>query len=294
MQELAGKNAFVTGGASGIGLAMAQAFLREGMNVVIVDVDRDALAEAERQLAGSNAKVLAMQLDVTDREQFRAVADRAEAELGPIHVLCNNAGVNRGGSLDAVTYEDWDWVKGFNVRGVVNGIQTLVNSIKSHGEGGHIVNTASMAGVTASPGLAVYITSMLALVVLWVALRLDLEPLELGFSVLCPGMVRNRILESERTRPGVFDVAESGANAAAEAHSEVMQMAMNTGIAPGEVADLVVQGIKENQLYLFPHPELGDSARERMAAMAGAFGEPDPERVKAQQEFMSQLLPKAT
>jgi NAD(P)-dependent dehydrogenase (short-subunit alcohol dehydrogenase family) len=293
MQELAGKNAFVTGGASGIGLAMAQAFLREGMNVVIVDVDGSALAEAERQLAGSNAKVLAMQLDVTDREQFRAVADRAEAELGPIHVLCNNAGVYRGGSLDAVTYEDWDWVLGVNVGGVVNGIQTLVNRIKAHGEGGHIVNTASMAGVTTSPGLGVYNTSKFAVVGLSEALCLDLEPHHIGVSVLCPGMVRTRILESERTRPEAFDVAETEANAAAEAHSEVMHLAMNTGIDPAEVADLVVQGIKENRLYLFPHPELGDAARERTATMAAAFGEPDPERLKAQQEFMSQLLPDA-
>lgn len=290
MQQLAGKNAFITGGASGIGLAMAQAFLREGMNVAIVDVDPEALAVAEQQLKGSNAKVVALQLDVTDRSQYQTVADQAEAALGPIHVLCNNAGVYRGGNLDAVTYEDWDWVMGVNVGGVINGIQTLVNRIKVHGEGGHIVNTASMAGVTTSPGLGVYNTSKFAVVGLSEALRLDLQPHNIGVSVLCPGMVRTRILESERTRPETFDVDAEDANEAAQAHSEVMQMAMNAGIEPAEVADLVVQGIKQNQLYLFPHPELGDAARERMQAISASFGEPDPQRMQAQQEFLSQLL----
>ncbi len=290
MQDLAGKNAFITGGANGIGFAMAQAFLREGMNVAIVDVDADALAAAEQQLAGSNAKVVALQLDVTDRAQFADVAAAAENALGPIHVLCNNAGVYRGGNMDAITYEDWDWVMGVNVGGVINGVQTLVNRIKAHGEGGHIVNTASMAGVTTSPGLGVYNTSKFAVVGLSEALRLDLEAHNIGVSVLCPGMVRTRILDSERTRPDSFAVNSDDAEAAAQAHSEVMHMAMNAGIDPTEVADLVVQGIKQNQLYLFPHPELGDAARERMNAISESFGEPDPERVKAQEEFLSQLL----
>ena len=117
MQELTGRNAFVTGGASGIGFAMAQAFLNEGMNVVIADVDAQALARAKAALSGSNARVLAVQLDVTDRAQYQAVARQVEAELGNVHVLCNNAGVYRGGALDAVTYADWDWVMGVSARG---------------------------------------------------------------------------------------------------------------------------------------------------------------------------------
>lgn len=294
MQDLTGKNAFITGGASGIGFAMAQAFLREGMNVAIADVDAEALAAAEKQLAGSNARVLAVQLDVTNRDQYRQVADQVEADLGPIHVLCNNAGVYRGGALDAVTYEDWDWVMGVNVGGVINGVQTLVNRIKAHGQGGHIVNTASMAGITTSPGLGVYNTSKFAVVGLSEALRMDLEPYGIGVSVLCPGMVRTRILESERTRPQGFDVDADDANAAAAQHSELMHLAMKTGIDPAEVAELVVQGIKENKLYLFPHPEMGDPARARMDSISAAFGEPDPERVKAQEAFMSELMRNAS
>lgn len=290
MRNLAGKTAFITGGASGIGFAMAQAFLNEGMNVAIADIDADALASAEAKLAGSNAKVLAVQLDVTDRDQYQAVADSVEAALGNIHVVCNNAGVYRGGSLDAVTYEDWDWVMGVNLGGVVNGIQTFVNRLKAHGEGGHIVNTSSMAGVMTSPGLGVYNASKFAVVGMSEALRTDLEPFDIGVSVLCPGMVRTQILDSERTRPDQFEVNEASANEAAQAHSEMMNLAMNAGIEPSEVADLVVQGIKENQLYLFPHPEMKEAVVARMTALAESFGEADPERLKAQQEFMADLL----
>ncbi len=290
MKALTGKTAFITGGASGIGFAMAQAFLNEGMNVAIADIDADALASAEARLAGSNATVLAVQLDVTDRHQYQAVADGVEAALGNIHVVCNNAGVYRGGSLDAVTYEDWDWVMGVNLGGVVNGIQTFVERLKAHGEGGHIVNTSSMAGVTTSPGLGVYNASKFAVVGLSEALRTDLEPLDIGVSVLCPGMVRTQILDSERTRPDSFEVNEAAANEAAQAHSAMMNLAMNAGIEPSEVADLVVQGIKENRLYLFPHPEMKEAVVARMTALVEAFGEADPERLKAQQAFMADLL----
>ena len=290
MQDLTGKTAFVTGGAGGIGLAMAQAFLNEGMHVAIVDVDAAALETAKKQLSGSNRTVVAHQLDVTNRTQFAQVVDEVEAELGPIHVVCNNAGVYRGGSMDAVTYADSDWVLGVNLGGVVNGVQTLVERIKRHGEGGHIVNTASMAGVVTSPGLGVYNTSKFAVVGLSEALRLDLEPHNIGVSVLCPGMVRTQILESERTRPQEYDVDQAQANEAARAHSEVMQQAMNVGIEPAEVAELVVEGIKNNQLYLFPHPEMKDAAVARMEALVGAFGDADPERLAAQQRYMEELL----
>ena len=161
MQDLTGKTAFITGGASGIGFAMAEAFLKEGMKVVIADIDDAALAEAKTRLKGDNA-VLAIQLDVTDRDQFAAVADQVETQMGPVHVLCNNAGVYRGGVMDEVTYNDWDWIMGVNVGGVVNGVQTFIERIKAHGQGGHIVNTASMAGIMTSPGLGVYNTSKFA------------------------------------------------------------------------------------------------------------------------------------
>ena len=216
MEQLVGKTAFITGGANGIGFALARAFVNEGMHVAIVDVDAAALVEAQQILAGSNVKVVALQLDVTDRDQFAAVADEVEAKLGPVHVVCNNAGVYRGGSMENVTYADWDWVMGVNVGGVINGLQTWLQKIKSHGQGGHIVNTASMAGVLTSAGLGVYNASKFAVVGLSEALRADLEGHDIGVSVLCPGMVRTKILESERNRPAQFAVSDAQAVAANE------------------------------------------------------------------------------
>ena len=290
MEDLQGRTAFITGGASGIGLAMARAFLAEGMKVAIADVDEQALADAEAALRGSNAKVRGYQLDVTDRARYAEVADQVEADLGPVHLVCNNAGVYRGGAMDTVTYEDWDWVMGVNVGGVINGVQTWIQRLKAHGQGGHIVNTASMAGMITSPGLGVYNTSKFAVVGLSEALREDLAESGIGVSVLCPGMVHTRILESERTRPDDLAPEDENAEAAARAHSEVMHMAMNAGIPAEEVAQLVVDGVRKNLMYLFPHPELKASTEARVQAILDAFGEADPERVKAQEEFLASLL----
>ncbi len=290
MQNLEGKTAFVTGGASGIGLSMARSFLGAGMKVVIADIDEGALAAAAAQLRGANTELLTVQLDVTDRQQFREVADRVEAEFGEVDVLCNNAGVYRGGTIDKVTYEDWDWVMGVNVGGVVNGVQTFVERMKARGNGGHIVNTASMAGMTTSPGLGVYNASKFAVVGMSEAMQGDLAADNIGVSVLCPGMVRTRILESERTRPDALEPDAEGAEEAAQQHNQLMQMAMGTGIDPDEVGELVLQGVKNNQLYLFSHPEFKAATAARFSHILEAFGEADPERVKAQQELMSGLI----
>lgn len=290
MQDLQGKTAFVTGGANGIGFALARAFISEGMRVVIADVDQVALAAAEHALAGANTEVMAIQLDVTDRAQFAAVADAVEARFGKVHVVCNNAGVYRGGALDQVTYADWDWIMGVNVGGVVNGVQTFVSRMQAHGEGGHIVNTASMAGMITSAGLGVYNASKFAVVGLSEALRTDLAGSNIGVSVLCPGMVKTRILESERTRPSELMPNEKSAEIAAKAHSEVMHMAMQTGIEPEEVAQKVVDAIKANQLYVFPHAEFRDVAAARFASIVESFGEPDADRLVAQAEFMGGLV----
>lgn len=290
MQDLEGKTALVTGGAGGIGLALARTLLAEGMQVVITDVDTEALASAEAALQGSNTQLLALALDVTDRAGFAQVATAISERFGNLHLLCNNAGVYRGGTLDKVTYEDWDWVMGVNVGGVVNGLQTFVEGMRDHGEGAHIVNTASMAGINASPGLGVYNTSKFAVVGMSEALRQDMAPHNIGVSVLCPGMVQTRILESERTRPDDFEVQDSQALAAAEAQSEAMHLAMGAAITPEEVAQVVVNGIKANEFYLFPHPEMKSFASARSEEMLGSFGEADPAREAAQHEFMQSLL----
>ena len=279
MQDVAGKVVFVTGGASGLGLAMAEAFAGAGAKIVITDVDSDALAAAEARFAGQNVPVLAIELDVTDRDAFAAAAQQAADTFGAIHVLCNNAGVYRGGRLDAVTYEDWDWVMGVNVGGVVNGLQSVLPHIKAAGEG-HVVNTASMAGVVGIAGLGVYNASKFAVVGMSEALRADLADSGVGVSVLCPGMVRTRILESERNRPDAFVGASDEAEAAAQAQSEVMHMGMQAGIEAEEVGQIVLEGVREDRFWLFTHPELKDATAARGEEMLANFGELTPERAQ--------------
>lgn len=291
MQHLAGKVAFITGGASGIGLAMADAFADSGMRLVIADVDTAALAAVNERFRGRNVPVLTIELDVTDRAAFAAAADRAYAEFGAVHVLCNNAGVYRGGTLDRVTYEDWDWVLGVNVGGVVNGIQTLLPRMRDQGEGGHIVNTASMAGLSAGAGLGVYNASKYAVVGLSEALRAELAPHGIGVSVLCPGMVRTGILESERNRPEERAVTDADAEQAAREHNAFMQAMIVSGIDADEVARVVLEGVRDNRFWLLSHPEMKPMVEARSAELLAAFTEPDPARLAVLQQVLSGLQP---
>ncbi len=295
MQNLAGKVAFITGGASGIGLAMADAFADSGMKLVIADVDTEALAAVAQSFRGRNVPVLTLELDVTDRAAFAAAADRAYAEFGAVHLLCNNAGVYRGGALDRVTFEDWDWVLGVNVGGVVNGIQTLLPRMReqgrSKGPAGHIVNTASMAGLSAGAGLGVYNASKYAVVGLSEALRADLAPHGIGVSVLCPGMVRTGILDSERNRPAERAADDAEAEQAAREHNAFMQAMMASGIDADHVARIVLEGVRDNRFWLLSHPEMKPMVEARSAELLDAFGEPDPERLATLQQVLSGLQP---
>lgn len=279
MQDLEGRVAFITGGGSGLGLAMAEAFAGAGMKIVIADVDAEALAAAEQKFRGQNVPVLTIRLDVTDRDAFAAAAQQAVDEFGAIHVLCNNAGVYRGGRLDAVTYEDWDWVMGVNVGGVVNGLQAVLPHIKAAGTG-HVVNTASMAGVAGMGGLGVYNASKFAVVGMSEALRQDLAESGIGVSVLCPGMVRTRILESERNRPDALVGASEEAEAAAQAQSGFMQAAMATGIDAAEVGQIVLDGVRDGTFWLFTHPEMKDMVAARAEEQLSSFGEVTQERAQ--------------
>ena len=275
MEDVAGKVVFVTGGGSGLGLAMAEAFAGAGAKIVLADVDAEALATAAERFRGQNVPVLTVELDVTDREAFADAAQRAVDEFGTIHVLCNNAGVYRGGNLQAVTYEDWDWVMGVNVGGVVNGLQTVLPYLRGNADGGHVVNTASMAGVTGIGGLGVYNASKFAVVGMSEALRADLAETKVGVSVLCPGMVKTQILDSERNRPEAFESDDETANAAADAMSEMMNAAMSEGIDPAQVGQVVLDGVREDRFWLFTHPEYRDAIAARHEEMHAAFGEPD-------------------
>ncbi len=219
MKVVAGKTAIITGGASGIGLGMAQAFVKAGMNVVLADLRQDhidsALAEFER--AGCRAQVHAIRLDVTDRAAMTAAAAEAERRFGKLHILANNAGVGIQGPFQGITLADWDFGLAVNLGGVVNGLQTFLPRIRAHGEGGHIINTASLAALVPMPAqFVIYQTAKAAVVTLSECIREELGRENIGVSVLCPGPVRTNIHELAKNRPPQFGVGEAF-RAAAEA-----------------------------------------------------------------------------
>lgn len=212
---------------------------------------------------------MAIVVDVTDRDAMARAADEAEAHFGNIHVVCNNAGVAGGGALDAVTYEDWDWVLGVNIGGVVNGIQTFVGRMKDHGEGGHFVNTASIAGFIAGAG-GIYASSKFAVVGMSEALREDLEPHGIGVSVLCPGFVKTRIHEADRNRPD--SLADPGGEISGQEEMAGLGSQVESGIDPQIVGECVLEGLKNNALYMFPNPELKELVSARFDQVLETMG----------------------
>ena len=278
MRDLTGKVAFITGGASGIGLGIAHALAEVGMKVVIADLDGEHIDQA---MAGfhHSPSVEAMQLDVTDREAFRAVADTIERKFGKVHVLCNNAGVGIGGPLKLATYDDWDWIMGVNLGGVINGIQTFLPRILAHGDGGHIVNTASMSGILPHSGAGLYITTKFAVVGFSEALRTELVPENVGVSVLCPGPVQTNIAQCGKTRPERFSqTGYADSDKSRKAHS-ISPLYMN----PRKVGSRVLEAIRNNELYIFTHSEFRQGIQARCEAIMAAVprDEPNPELMKA-------------
>ena len=274
MKEVAGKTAFITGGASGIGLAMARSFAGAGMNVAIADVEQDALDAAKASFGPSNAGLITVQVDVTDRQAMARAADETEDAFGKVHVVCNNAGVAVAGPADAMSYPDWDWVVGVNLHGVINGVQTFMERIMAHGEGGHFVNTASMAGHLGVPRLGVYNTTKFAVVGMSETMRADLAPHDIGVSVLCPGVVNTNIFDSGRNRPAALQAdtdTASFAGAADEDAEAFIEAAQRNALEPAVVGDMVLHGIVENEAYIFTHPEFAAMVAERHQQMADAF-----------------------
>jgi NAD(P)-dependent dehydrogenase (short-subunit alcohol dehydrogenase family) len=254
MKDVDGKTAFITGGASGIGFGMARTFLKAGMKVVMADVRQDHLDEAAAVLKGSNLPYHFIRLDVTDRAAFARAADETERVFGEVHVVCNNAGVGGNAPIDQADYEDWDWVMGVNLGGVVNGVKTFVPRIKSHGEGGHIVNTSSMAGIiplTAQGGI--YAASKFAVRGLTDSLRLALGEHQIGVSVLCPGLVHTNIMDGEKSRPDHLKSKTQYPSRHLNAASSG-----NAGMNPLEMGERVLRGIRRNDAYILTHGEFKD------------------------------------
>ena len=264
MRNFAGKTAFITGGASGIGLGIAKALLSEGMNVVVGDVSERNIAAARAELPEAGVEIV--QVDVTDRGSVAEAARTAVAAFGRIHVLCNNAGIAGGGAVADPSFIDWDRAMAVNLGGAVNVLKTFVPLIREHGEGGHVVNTSSIAGVIALPyeGGA-YTTAKFAVRGLSESLRLSLAPEGIGVSVLCPGLTRTRIMESpDRQDPGAKPMSREG-------DPDALFNSLEGAMDPIEVGRAVVRGIRDNLPYILTHGEFHDEVRALFDEIVEAF-----------------------
>jgi NAD(P)-dependent dehydrogenase (short-subunit alcohol dehydrogenase family) len=272
MRELAGKTAFVTGGASGIGLALGRTLAQAGMKVMLADIETEALVAAVKSLHNLGPDVRGVTCDVTDPVSVERAANAAYEAFGNVHVVCNNAGVGAGSGIDNISLDSWRWVLDVNLIGVLHGIRTFLPHIRAHREGGHIVNTASMAGMISGLGFSPYAASKFAVVAMSEGLATQLKPLGIGVSVLCPGFVRTRISESGRNRPARYGPAQmpdpatpSGALAAE------LAALVRAGLDPSDVAARVLTAIREDELYVFTHPQFRAELEERFAAIMAAM-----------------------
>jgi NAD(P)-dependent dehydrogenase (short-subunit alcohol dehydrogenase family) len=266
MKEFKDKVAVITGAASGIGRALAERCVHEGMRVVLADVEVAALTETEASLKASGATVLAVRTDVSQARDIEALAKQTWAVFGAVHLLCNNAGV--AGTAAPVwesTRADWEWVLGVNLWGVIHGVRVFVPLMLAQETECHIVNTASMAGLISCPGLAAYKVSKHGVVTLSETLHHELAErgTKVKVSVLCPGVVNTRILESARNRPGHLPTTEP-LDPASRAGWEALHQLVPAGMPPGQVAAAVFAALRKDQFYIFTHPEDKAAVRTRM------------------------------
>ena len=272
VRELKGRTAFVTGGASGIGLALGRAFAEAGMKVMLADVERRALDAALKDLHDFGANVRGVSCDVADADSVERAALAACEAFGNVHVVCNNAGVAAGGGIDTISLDNWRWVLDVNLMGVLHGIRSFLPRMRAHGEGGHIVNTAAMAGMNAGLGFSPYVASKFAVVAMSEGLATQLKPHGIGVTVLCPSFVHSGIGESGRNRPARYGQAPA-LDPASPAGMMVAEIArrLQSGLDPAEVATRVLSAIRENELYVFTHPNMRQEVDERFAAIQTAM-----------------------
>ena len=271
MKDLRGKTAVITGGASGIGLGMARAFGRQGMNIVLADIEEKAARTAAEHLASEQIKATPIICDVADRGSVRAAALEAVATYGKIHVVCNNAGVGGpSGMIGVAKPGEWDWVIDVNLMGVIYGVETFVPLIKSHGEGGHIVNTASLAGLISGTGLEPYNATKHGVVTLSEGWRVQLAPQGIGVSVLCPGVVRTNIMEGRRNRQSRYE-ASGTSDASTQIMGEAGRNFIQQGLDPDIVGELVVELVQANEPYIITDPRWLPWVERRWAGIRKGF-----------------------
>jgi NAD(P)-dependent dehydrogenase (short-subunit alcohol dehydrogenase family) len=250
--EFSGKTAFVTGAANGIGLGICRSLARNGVNLVLADIEQAALEKARSELTAFNIRTHVIEVDVSDASAFERAADRAEAEFGNIHFLFNNAGITLGPTpLWETTPQQWEWIFGVNIFGVINGIRALVPRMVAHGEAGHVVNTASIGGLQVNPKLrnGSYAITKYAVVAASEALALDLEASNIGVSVLCPALVATTLYASATRRPvrlgGPFE----------RPRADIAKAWQSAGLAPDEVGKRVLDAVAKAEFFIFTHEE---------------------------------------
>ena len=265
MDSVRDRVAVVTGGASGIGRELCRGFARAGARVVVADVDEAGMDGTVTAVKEAGSEAITVRTDVSRRADVQTLAERAFKQWGAVHVLCNNAGVTVHGGLESATHQDWEWVIGVNLWGVIHGIEAFVPRMIAGGEPGHIVNTASMAGLIASQGLGVYNTTKYAVVGLSETLQKDLRPYNIGVSVLCPMGVATAIRESDRNRPAHLKNPEDRPG------GEITLFGRT--LAPEQVAEQVLRAIVANRLYIITHAESLEPLRRRFQRMERAIEE---------------------
>lgn len=287
MHDFKGKVAFITGGASGVGLGQAKVFSSAGARVVIADIREDHLEQAMEYFRGTDAEVHPILLDITDRAAFAAAADETEKVFGPVQLLFNTAGVSIFGPLEKSTYDDYDWQMGVNFGGVVNGIQTFVPRMIEYGMGGHIVNTSSVGGIVAAGPAGIYSASKFAVRGLSEALRSELAKYNIGVSVLCPANVSTNIAEAVQTRPEKFGNSGYHFN---DAILDSLRRIYSAGKDPVELAEETLKGVKENRPYIIPYPEVRQVLENHFAEIIAALPpeDADPEGVAKRRAAMEQ------
>ncbi len=271
MSQFAEKTALISGGAEGIGLSIAKALGEEKMNIVLADIDEDSVKKAAEQLASAGVPVLALALDVAKENEWQEVAKQAIARFGKIHMLVNNAGV--GGSTGPVDKQealDWQWVLDVNLMGVVYGAKAIAPLIKQHGEGGWIVNVASMAGMGGVPFGGAYSATKTAVVALSEGWATELKSAGIHVSVLCPAFVQTRIHQSHRNRPERYK-ANSVSTGDENSFAKKAQQMVENGIAVSIVGKRLVEALNDNELYVFTHPNYRPVIQHRSTAIDEAF-----------------------
>jgi NAD(P)-dependent dehydrogenase (short-subunit alcohol dehydrogenase family) len=268
MKEFQGKTAVITGGASGIGRALAEKFASERMNVVLADIEEDALDNAVKDMSDRQLSVTGVVTNTMRQDSIDNLLKESIAAYGNVHILCNNAGIAAISAGAKGVWEipaaDWEWTMGVNFYGVLYGIQAFVPHMLAHGESSHIVNTASLAGISAGGGP--YGVTKHGVLSLSEGLKRDLvvNNANIGASVLCPGYVNTKIMESERNRPGEL---ESGGSHEMPPEAEWVKHMLATGKDPAEIADIVFNAIVDDNFYILPHPAWDDTVRTRFEAI---------------------------